>query len=162
AAPRQAGAAAPAGGRRNAGRHAAGAGLMVRARNDECRGDLLARGQRGGLATAEQGALRAHLSSWPSCQLLQRGAAAFVGVAAVQRGDEAGREQMSAAARRAVAGGGEWRMLRTRRRAVMRVASAAAGLILLAGTASAAAWLLPLLVRKASPDKPVAPSASRA
>ncbi len=126
---------------------------MLRATDDECRGDLLARAQRGALSLAEQAALRAHLASCESCRMLHQVASDFASVSAVERGDEARIEQMSAAARRAAAADGGRRAGRPRMPTSVRAASAAAGLVLLAGTASAAVWLLPLLARKLAPEK---------
>jgi len=116
--------------------------------DSECRGELVARAQRGPLSAAERSALRAHLSSCDSCRLLQQVASDFAGMSAVDRGDDSRLERMSVLARRAAAVGGAGR----RRRGMparLRATAVAACLVLVAGSASATVWLLPLLGHRA-------------
>ena len=125
----------------------------------ECRGELVARAQRGPLSAAERSALRAHLASCDSCRLTQQVASDFAEMRAVERGDESRLERMSALARRAASGGGG----PVRRRGLparLRAAAVAAGVVLVAGTASATVWLLPLLSRPA-PAPPASASPRR-
>ena len=135
--------------------------MSLRAGDSECRGDLVARAQRGPLSAADRSALIAHLASCESCRLIQQVAADFAEMRAVDRGDELRLEEMAAIARRAVRGGGRAASSK-RRRWYTRAAAAAAGLLLIAGSASATAWLWPRLVARAparAPD-PVAPAES--
>src|SRR5437868_5001105 len=107
---------------------------MMRVGDAECRGDLVARAQRGTLSSAERAALRAHLASCDSCRVTQQVAADFAEMRAVERGDESRLERMSALARRAAAGSP------ARRRgpaARVRTAAVAAAVVLIAGSASA-------------------------
>jgi TolA-binding protein len=130
--------------------------VSLRPGDGDCRGDLMARAQRGPLAVSERAALMAHLSSCESCRLIQQVASDFAEMRAVDRGDEIRLEEMAAIARRAARGGA--RVARpSRRRWYGRAAAAAAGLILIAGSASATAWLWPRLAAR-SP----APALSRA
>jgi len=121
---------------------------MVRGGDVECRGDLVARAQRGPLSAADSAALRAHLASCGSCRATQQVAADFAAMRAVDRGDAGRLERMSALARRAARGRGQ-PARPARRRKGLRAATLAAGVILVAGSASAAVWLLPRLARKA-------------
>jgi TolA-binding protein len=129
--------------------------VNLRAGDTECRGDLVARAQRGPLSAADRSALIAHLSSCESCRLIQQVASDFAEMRAVDRGDELRLEEMAALARRAVrwgarvAGPG-------RRRWYARAAAAAAGLLLIVGSASATVWLWPRLI--ARPSAPSAPA----
>lgn len=130
--------------------------MSLRAGVGDCRGDLVARAQRGPLSAPERAALVAHFSSCQSCRLIQQVASDFAEMHAVDRGDEIRLEEMAAIARRAARGGA--RVARpSRRRWYGRAAAAAAGLILIAGSASATVWLWPRLAAR-SP----APALSRA
>ena len=126
--------------------------MSLRARDSECRGDLVARAQRGPLSASDRAALSAHLSSCESCRLIQQVASDFAEMRAVDRGDELRLEEMAALARRAVRRGVAGP---SRRRWYARAAAAAAGLLLIAGSASATVWLWPRLIAR-----PSAPSAS--
>jgi len=119
--------------------------VTLRAGDTECRGDLVARAQRGPLSAADRSALIAHLSSCESCRLIRQVASDFAEMRAVDRGDELRLEEMAALARRAVRGGAR----PGRPRWYARAAAAAAGLLLIAGSASATAWLWPRLVARA-------------
>jgi putative zinc finger protein len=72
----------------------------LRASDGDCRGDLVARAQRGPLSGPERAALMAHLSSCESCRLIQQVASDFAEMRAVDRGDEIRLEEMAAIARR--------------------------------------------------------------
>ncbi len=122
----------------------------------DCRGDLVARAQRGPLSAADRAALLAHLTSCESCRLIQQVASDFAEQRAVDRGDELRLEEMAAIARRAARG--RARVERpSRRRWYARAAAAAAGLVLIAGSASATAWLWPRL----SARSPASPAPAR-
>jgi TolA-binding protein len=123
--------------------------VNLRAGDTECRGDLVARAQRGPLSAADRSALIAHLASCESCRLIQQVASDFAEMRAVERGDELRLEEMAALARRAVRGGAR-AVAPSRRRWYARAAAAAAGLLLIAGSASATAWLWPRLVARSS------------
>lgn len=127
--------------------------MSLRAGDSDCRGDLVARAQRGPLSAPERAALMAHLSSCESCRLVQQVASDFAEMRAVDRGDEIRLEEMALVARRAARGGA--RVVRpNRRRWYARAAAAAAGLILIAGSASATAWLWPRLAARSSAPSP--------
>ncbi len=144
--------------------------MSLRAGDGDCRGDLVARAQRGPLSAPERAALMAHLSSCESCRLIHQVASDFAEMRAVDRGDEIRLEEMATLARRAARGGA--RLARpSRRRWYGRAAAAAAGLILIAGSASATAWLwprlaarspAPLLLARAPAVEPTHRPASRA
>src|SRR6185436_9451311 len=97
-APGQTGAATATGGRRRADRDAAGEGVIMRGGDGECRGELVARAQRGPLSAADRSALRAHLVSCDSCRLIQQVASDFAEMSAVDRSDDSRLERMSALA----------------------------------------------------------------
>ncbi len=132
--------------------------MTARGSDVECRGDLVARAQRGPLSAADRVALMAHLASCESCRVIQQVAADFAEVRAVDRNDAIRLEEMAALARRAVRG--RDRVVRVGRRGYTRAAAAAAGLLLIAGSASATAWLWPRLASRPRAAMPVAPAAA--
>jgi TolA-binding protein len=127
--------------------------VTLRPSDIECRGDLVARAQRGPLSVADRSALIAHLGACESCRMTQQVASDFAELRAVDRGDELRLEEMAALARRAVRRGAR-AASPSQRGWGARAAAAAAGLLLIAGSASATAWLWPRLVAR-SPSPPV-------
>ncbi len=110
-------------------------------RDDECRGDLLARERRGELSGSDCLALRAHLAECSSCQVARRVFVDFEDVSGVDLRDGARIERMSSAARR-------WAHQRNRPvsrlwkgRGRLRALGLTACVLLIGGTSSATVWL---------------------
>jgi tetratricopeptide (TPR) repeat protein len=106
-------------------------------RDDDCRGELLARERRGQLPPEQRPALEAHLSMCESCRLAQSVFADFEEAGAVELRDGLRIQRLSEVARR-------WGQRPSRAGAAIgrrrRALAVAASLVLVAGSASAAVW----------------------
>jgi hypothetical protein len=128
-------------------------------RDDDCRGELLARDREGQLSRAESLALEAHLERCASCRLARQIFSDFDHSGAVEVHDGARLVRLAEAGRRW--GEGQARRSGRARAATRRQALAfAASLVLAGGTASGAVWLWrsPAAVRQGATPGPLAAS----
>jgi tetratricopeptide (TPR) repeat protein len=114
--------------------------IGLRSQSEECRGELLAREQRGQLSDSGSLALQAHLERCESCRLARQVFADFESLNTVDRHDGARIERLALLARRL--GVGETRSGARASRSAKRVGllALAACVVLMGGTASGAAW----------------------